>query len=147
MYTSSTLYVIDASVAIKWFSHVNEADIEQALKLQELHLWKECLLIAPDILVYEIINALRYNPNFEQDDTNLALLSLLKMELELIKPDEDLLKRAIKLAYNKDTTIYDASYIALAQKKGCLLITADGKFFTKIQDLPQAILLKDLSLE
>jgi len=147
MYTSSTFYVIDASVAIKWLSHVNEKDIEQALKLQELHLREECLLIAPDLLAYEITNALRYNPNFEQDDTNLALLSLLKMELELIKPDEDLLKRTIKLAYNKDITIYGASYIALAQKKGCLLITADSKFFTKIRDLPQAILLKDLSLE
>jgi predicted nucleic acid-binding protein len=138
-----TLYVIDASVVIKWFSHINEENIENAVKLQELHLNRECLLLAPDLLIYEILNALRYNPYFERNDVQLALLSLLKMQLELVKPAADLIEEALRLAYAKDITIYDASYMALALKRGCLLITADDKLFGKIRDLAQAALLKN----
>lgn len=142
--TTLTPYVIDASVAMKWFSHVNEENIDDALKLQKLHLKRKCLLIAPDLLVYEIVNALRYNPNLKENDIQLALSSLLKMDIELVKPDQVLIKEAVKLACAKDITIYDSCYIALALNRGCLLITAARKLFGKVRDLPQVALLKNL---
>ena len=138
------IYAIDASVAIKWFSEKDEDYLEQALKLQELHLQGDCLLIAPDLLVYEVVNALQHNPNFEQTDTVLAFQSLRKMELSLIEPGEKETERAIELAYEKNITIYDASYLALAQERRAFLITADMKFYQKVGDLPHIITLRDL---
>lgn len=136
-------YVVDASVAVKWFSQGDEDDLEKALKLQEFHLQKACVLMAPDLLIYELINALRYNPSFNQQDLRQALQSLQKMELELVEPAGEFFERAIELAYQKDITIYDASYIALAWERKALLITADKKFYKKIQNLPQVILAQN----
>jgi len=140
---TNALYVIDASVAVKWFSQADEDDFEKALRLQELYLKRECALTAPDLIVYELVNALRYNPNFDQKDTELALLSLQKMGIELAASSETLLKKAVEFAYQKNITIYDAAYAALALVQRCLLVTADSKFYKKIQGFSQVILLKD----
>jgi len=140
---TNTSYVVDASVAVKWFSQTGEDDIEKALRLQELYLQRECALTAPDLIIYELANALRYNPNFDQKDTELALLSLHKMGMELVAPSETLLKKAVEFAYQKNITVYDAIYVALALERRCLLITADTKSYKKIRDFSQVILLKD----
>lgn len=138
--------VIDASVAIKWFSKVDEGGMEQAIRLQKLHFEKNCLLVAPSLLIYEVVNALRYNPYFKQSDTELAFQSLYKMELSLIDLKEKEIKRMIKLAYQRNITIYDASYLSLAQEHQAFLITADMKFYQKIKDFPQVIALHNFSM-
>ena len=58
-------YIIDASVVIKWFSDFNENDLNKAELLRNDYLNKKIYLIAPDILIAEISNALSYNPNFD----------------------------------------------------------------------------------
>ena len=47
--------------------------------------------------------------------------------LELTPPDESLLQRAITLAYEMEISVYDATYVALAQERFCPLIMADLK--------------------
>ena len=54
-------YVIDASVVIKWFSESNEDDLIKAELLRNDYLDRKIYLIAPDILISEISNALSYN--------------------------------------------------------------------------------------
>ncbi len=54
--------VLDASVVLKWF--VNEADSGLALKLREEFYTGEREIVAPDLLLFEIANALRYSPSF-----------------------------------------------------------------------------------
>lgn len=139
-----TPYVIDASVAVKWFSQIDEESLENASKLQELHLNKECLLTCPYLLIYEVINALRYNPNFKHSDTEQALESLQKMELNFLELEEKELKEALKLGYQNDLTIYDASYLALAKSRQTFLITADRKFYQKAKDFHRVRFLADL---
>ena len=57
------MYVLDASVVIKWFSEEEYTDI--AVKLRD-GFFKGCNeLVVPDLLLYEVSNALRYNPNFD----------------------------------------------------------------------------------
>lgn len=138
--------VIDASVAIKWFSQVDEDNLEKALKLRELHLSREWELIAPDLLIYEVVNALRYNPSFNQEDTAFALSSLRKMEITLVEPTESVLKRAVEIAYENDVTIYDASYLSLAQERRILFLSADAKFCQKVSGLAQVMFLPHLEL-
>lgn len=49
---------------------------------------------------------------------------LTKVNIE-IEDQNEILEEATKIAKKKDTTIYDALYIALAKKHGCKLLTLD----------------------
>jgi len=56
------MIVLDASVAVKWFSE--EEYTEKALELRErIRVGKERVIV-PDLLLYELANALKYNPYF-----------------------------------------------------------------------------------
>lgn len=51
--------VVDASVALKWF--VDEPDSAPALALRNAHIAGQSPLVAPDLLIYEVANALLHN--------------------------------------------------------------------------------------
>lgn len=140
------LYVVDASVVVKWFSQLDEDNLGKALSLRDAYAEGSCLLIAPDLLLYEAINALRYNPRLKEKDTEAAFESLVKMDLTISNPNEPDLRHVIKYSYERDLTIYDAAYLALADEYRCPLITADEKLHQKIYDLPQVIHLSTFTL-
>ncbi len=52
-------YVLDTSVVIKWFSQKDEDDLKKALKIRETYVDKICSIIVPELLFYEMANALR----------------------------------------------------------------------------------------
>jgi predicted nucleic acid-binding protein len=60
------MYVLDASVVIKWFSEEEYTDI--AVKLRDDFFKGYNELVVLDLLLYEVSNALRYNPNFDETD-------------------------------------------------------------------------------
>ena len=126
--------VIDASVILKWFS--KEIDSDKALKLKESHLSKEFILITPEFLILEIMNALRYK---KIDEPNLfkANKALWEIQLHVEHTNSFLLEKTISLSLKHNLSIYDAVYAALAQLHGCQLVTVDEK----LSKLPQAKLL------
>jgi predicted nucleic acid-binding protein len=69
------MIVLDASVVIKWFSE--EEYTEKALELRERIRYGEEQVIAPDLLLYELANALKHIPHFEVQDVCDALTSIL----------------------------------------------------------------------
>jgi predicted nucleic acid-binding protein len=121
--------VIDASVVVKWFT--KETGHAQAAALRDAHIHRNTTLAAPDLLVYEIANALRYSPNLEASDVKLAVKSLNMLGVVLYPPSEKMISRAIDLSDKFSTTIYDASYIALAEELDTHLVTADNKLVSK----------------
>ncbi|MCP2519521.1 type II toxin-antitoxin system VapC family toxin [SCandidatus Aminicenantes bacterium Aminicenantia_JdfR_composite] len=140
-------YVLDSSVIIKWFSARDEEDIEKALIFRKLHLQKRCKIIIPALSFYEIGNALRYNPFFDEKDVKDAIESLLKMELKFVPPDKEVGKLAVNIAYQKGITFYDAYFLSLAKISNCLLVTADYKCYERVKDFDFVVRLKDLVLE
>lgn len=140
-------YVLDTSVAIKWFSQKDENDLEKALKIREAYLGKICRIIVPELLFYEMANALRYNHRFTEKDVGLAMESLLKLGLETKKFDEATMKKALALAYKMSITVYDAYFIALAKNSACTLVTADYICCEKIKSLPGVLRLSEVELE
>jgi len=58
--------VLDASVVLKWF--VDEYDSDKAAQLKEEYYSGEREIIVPDLLLFEVANALRYNPAFEIEE-------------------------------------------------------------------------------
>lgn len=134
-----TTIVPDASVIVKWFTQ--EEKREQAIELREKHINGEIGIVVPDLILYEISNALRYNPNFNQNDINKAIQSLFDIEINIITPTLEILERTIEIAYSKEISIYDATYIALAEIINFGFITADKKLLRKTNDLGFVYLL------
>lgn len=134
--------VLDASVAVKWFSTEEEADL--AVMLRDKHIAGRLSIVSPDLLIYEVSNALRHNPNFDANNVKGAVKSLFDLELDLVPPNEEIFSRAAAHAFERGITIYDACYLALAELMGIEFITGDEKLYRKIRKFKFAKQLKHL---
>jgi predicted nucleic acid-binding protein len=117
--------IIDTSVAVKWFSE--EEDTDKALKLRDRYVNNEIALVATPLLICEVVNALRYKPDFESKKLIIAIGSLYKLHLHIESITEELLIKGAEIAFEGDVTIYDAIPVALAELSGTVCITADEK--------------------
>lgn len=136
-------YVLDASVCMKWFSSEDEKYVEKASSIRIQHRDGKIFLVAPDLLIYEVANALSYNPLFDSEKVSKAVKSLYKMDIKFVKPTLALVREAISIRFLKGITIYDAIYIALAEYINVQCITADKKLFSSVSDLGSVIFLED----
>ena len=91
------MFVLDASVVVKWFSEEEYTD--EALKMRGKFLAGECKIVVPDLLLYELANSLRYNPDFDEADVKQAITSISDMDIDIIAPVSDLMTEAINLAF------------------------------------------------
>ena len=124
--------VVDASVAVKWFS--DEEGTANALIIRQSHVEGERMLIAPDLILYELSNALRFKPGFDQDMVARAVEDLLNIQIELIGPTKELIKESSALAYRCGITIYDSCYIALGQLLGIHVYTSDKQLYQQAKE-------------
>ncbi len=138
--------VVDASVGVKWYSSVNEKDLEKALILRDKHLNRETSLIVPDLFFVEVINALKYNTAFKPIHLERIAGSLFKMELIVSTYNEEILKTSALLASKKNISVYDATYVALAQLNNSMLVTSDKKLVNKLDDNFRVSLLSDFPI-
>ena len=125
--------ILDASVILKWF--IKEEDSDKAKELKESHIIGKFNIVVPDIIIYEVGNALRYEPEFSLKEVNRSLEELYELNLDIIAPLPDILTLVAEIAYRYNITFYDASYIALAQELGLQFITADQKLYNKVENL------------
>jgi predicted nucleic acid-binding protein len=138
-------YVIDASVVVKWYSSLKEDDVLKADKLLQGHVEGSYAFTAPALLSYEVANALRFNPNFDDKDVKSAMEGFFELDIAL-EPAREHMNSAIELAFEHTITIYDAVYAALSHHTGLPLITADYKFCSRVKSLPFIVPLRDLEI-
>ena len=124
--------VIDASVAVKWYTR--EEHREKALRLREDHINGELTLTAPYLLAYEVINALRFNPSLTPGDLEDAVAALFLLGIELEPPTRESMTEATHIAERYDTTIYDAAYLSLAIHENATLVTSDKRLAEKSRE-------------
>ncbi|MEW6088273.1 MAG: type II toxin-antitoxin system VapC family toxin [bacterium] len=133
-------YVLDASVILKWHTKENEKNIENAYRLREDFRTRKIEIIAPELLIYEVANVLRYKSALEEKLILNAITGI--YEMRILRPaNEDVMKEAVRLARKYDITVYDSAYISLANNFGCSLITADKKLLEKIGLLSNILFL------
>ena len=137
-------FVLDTSVVLKWFSTFNENDLDHALQLRQDMLDGSILFIVPELLFYELANALRYNPNFSPKDVNEALHSVFDMGLEVRKVDRKVMEQATTIAFKYNIKIYDAYFLALSRKEEKPFITADYKFAEKMKGVKGILRLLEI---
>ncbi len=115
--------VVDASIVIKWF--LDEDDSAAARQLRQSHLQGEILLVVPELLFVEVLNALRYKGGTEKSIA-AANKVLWDTQFHIEKINSFLLEKASTLALQYQLSVYDALYLALSTAYGCPLITADA---------------------
>ena len=131
--TTSEQYVVDASVAIKWFADEEKSDIARSL-LRNVEL-KTIRIFAPDILLYEIGNALGKGKHFERQDIVDALDLVLDSSVEVRNLDRLLIAQSTSFMERYRLTFYDASYAALAYTLDIPLISENPKDHGNIKEI------------
>jgi predicted nucleic acid-binding protein len=100
-------------------------------------------LIAPDLLVYEVANALSSHPDLSVDEIKEDLEALLMLDLDLIQPSGGFVSSIAEDARKYAVSVYDSSYIALAEATSSSLITADRKLCEKAEKAGLALTLDE----
>lgn len=120
--------VPDASVVVKWF--VPERHHEPARDLRDDYLEGHHDLVAPALLPFEVLNALRYSRFPDEERLTVAAEAMVEYDIEL-RPfgrPGSVAERAVDF----DITIYDASYLAVAA-------AADGSAYTADERLLESV--------
>ncbi len=137
-------YVVDASVLVKWFLHHQEEDRIRAVALRDLHISGRSAIIIPQLALLEILNAIRFSSRGKEEDAALVIEALQDLHLQVKPTDFDLLRKANAIGWAYKITIYDALYVALAEKEGYPLITADEVMVTNLKGHSIVVPLREL---
>lgn len=117
--------VIDASVAVKWFLEEDRADAARRLRENGDD------MIAPASAVFEIFHVLWMSarvgriPGRLLDDVERLVVG----PFTSLVPVEELFMSAARLARSLAHPVYDCAYLALAEREGAPLVTADERLF------------------
>lgn len=125
-------YIIDASVAIKWFVPEIHSDAALRSRYGGSHLY------VPAFMILELGNILakkiRLNELTARDgETILRELKRLPLQRHA---DERLFAAAYRLALDTRSSLYDCLYLALAEVVDGIMVTADRKFVSTLADGP-----------
>jgi predicted nucleic acid-binding protein len=122
--------VVDASIAVPWFLPVaGTEDAKRVLRSGES-------LIAPELIVAEIANAAWKAAVFQGVSSDLVkdiVRESSRFFAELV-PLVDLKDRAFLIALELRHPIYDCFYLALADLRGLVLLTADERLLRRCSE-------------
>jgi len=134
------MIVFDSSVALKWvFNH--EEGASQALALRNAHISGETELVVPTLFFYEIANVLATKVQLAAAEARRVFELFADFELVVHDLDRDEYLSAMDISARYRVSVYDATYLVLAQRLKCYFITADRKFIEKVDHLGVAKLL------
>lgn len=129
------IIVVDISVIIKFF--FPEVRANKAQKLKEDHLQRKINLYSRDLLLYEFTSSLR---NYKAVEINakdfiLAVKILESIKLQIVPLDYKDLPDIFNISNRLNISIYDSSYLLLAQKLRAPLYTADKKLHQSCKNI------------
>jgi predicted nucleic acid-binding protein len=136
--------VVDASVAVKWFT--DEVLAEEAASV----LTSYVDLLAPPLIITEVSNALlkKLKLGDMRRDHAVAAIDRLGQELTFVTLG-DYPVVAFEIAVTHQRSVYDSLYVGLALQEGCQFVTADEKLYNSLRGVyPEALLwLGDVTAE
>lgn len=124
--------VLDASVLAKLFLEEDGSDAAAGLK--DSHVEGKIEIVSPSLAKYELMNVLRYK-GFTKEEIKEALEAIRAYGFYMTEFDDALFDRTAELSVDHNISVYDASYIALAEDTGALLYTSDKKLLLKVKKL------------
>ena len=124
--------VVDASVAMRWSIQDGYTSLAQAL------VSGGGMLVAPDLVVPEVTNALwkmRRSGLISEEQADRALAEIPQAYTMLV-PMSGLIRRAFSIAVALDHPAYDCFYLALAEELGAPLVTLDKRLHSRTRSTP-----------
>jgi len=118
--------VVDASISAAWF--LPDELSQPSGDLLEQVLDGELRLLVPELWHYEILNALRSaarRGRMDERDVRDALVRLAVIPLVAVAAASQGHAAILSMALATGLTAYDATYVALADEAGEVLVTAD----------------------
>lgn len=121
-------YVVDASVAVKWF--VEEPGSSAACAL----LATGTVLLAPNLVLAEAGNTAwkKVRRGEMTQEQGKAMVRALPLYFDRLVHTEVLIDRAYVLAHQLDHPVYDCLYLALAEQEAVLLVTDDRRLIKAV---------------
>jgi len=118
----------------------------KALRLKEDHVSGATELSAPSVVVQEVASALWRATRLKrisEADAKEALKALNDMRIELHKLNWAQSAEALNIACDLDLTIYDTSYVFLANELKVPLVTADKTLYETARNRFKILHIKD----
>lgn len=115
--------VIDTSVIIKWFSPEEES--EKARVLLRLIIEGKIDLVLPHFSQLEISNILRLGKKNSQAQTDKFISDFFDLIPFFVEIDKNYSLEISNLAYTHNLVVYDAAFVAVANRWNIPLFTAD----------------------
>jgi predicted nucleic acid-binding protein len=116
-------WVLDASIIAKWFNRAGEAHVSSALRLRASFERGALLIVVPPLLHLEIVNAASRRWGWGAEALVALAENLLGLALEVQQPSLPGIARWA----GRGLTAYDACYVALAEERRTVVITADQR--------------------
>jgi predicted nucleic acid-binding protein len=129
------LVVVDASVAVKWFVSAEESGVEDAAGLLAQHAAGEIRLVAPTLIVHELMGV--FMRRLRGPLVSEALDAFFDAGVHLVAPDRALMARAVDLANRCQLSAFDSAYAAVADSLECTLATADRRLANALAETLQ----------
>ena len=126
--------VIDASVVLKWYL-TDEEYGEKALNLLTKYISNELDFLAPPLLEYEVVNGLiiaQKRGRIKEEKILLAIDGFMDLNIKL-KDFSQLYPRALYYCKIYNRSVYDASYLAIAESEGIAVITDDKRLYNAVK--------------
>lgn len=133
--------IADASIIVKWF--VEEENTKNALKIRDDYRKGIIDIWSTELMPFEVLNALRYNPELGKDEICEVAKSLSKFKFALYPLLNEIADLCIEDALKYGLSIYDSSYLALSEIFDKELYTADEKMISKVSGKEKIAHLKE----
>jgi len=134
-------YVVDASVAVKWF--VPEEHADSARRLKRIYEEGKADILSPPLILFEVANALRYHPivTLTVDELVTATETLRDMAI-IVEMSRQMWTKTFEISRTEGITTYDAAYLGLAVLSDAMFVTADSKLVDGLsKNLKQYVVL------
>ena len=123
--------VADASVVVKWF--VEEEHSGDALRLRDDYADRVVDIASPDLMPYEVLNALRYNPGFGESQLVETARALEKFSLWMLPLEGELAEMCIENSLRYGISVYDSAYLSLGVVRDIPVYTVDQRLIDKVR--------------
>lgn len=127
------IYVLDSNIALKWV--LPEPDSAKAELLRDDYCNAIHELLSPDVFQVEIAHALTRAER--QGRIAVSQAGLFWADIMSTPPRQyssgSLMPRAIEISSSMRIGVYDCLYVALGEREGCEVLTADDKLVNSLQ--------------
>ncbi|HET9766810.1 MAG TPA: type II toxin-antitoxin system VapC family toxin [Thermoanaerobaculia bacterium] len=130
-------FVVDASVVLRWFV-AQEPGAAEAAHWLEKFAEDADLLVAPDLLRFELLGALaRLQLGRSMDWATKAFSRFERLGLRLLPTDEQIAQRALQLSRELRIAGWDAVYLAHAESLNTSWVTGDERILRRLSGDPR----------